>query len=57
MVGENMNKEKKLLLISIIYAVIYFLFDYFILSNIDLSKYMNNQNISDYIDEFWRRNK
>ena len=41
-----MNKEKKLLLISIIYAVIYFLFDYFVLSNIDLSKYMNNQNIS-----------
>ena len=40
-----MNKEKKLLLWAIISAIIYLLLDYFILSKIDVSKLMNEQNI------------
>ena len=40
-----MKKEKKLLIWSIIFAIIYLLFDYFILSKIDITKYLQNQNI------------
>lgn len=41
-----MKKEKKLLLWAIIYAIIYLLADYFILSKIDLSNYMSENNIN-----------
>ena len=41
-----MSKERKLLLWSIIFAIIYLLFDYFILSKIDLSSYLNMKDVS-----------
>ncbi|MBQ9024365.1 MAG: CPBP family intramembrane metalloprotease [Bacilli bacterium] len=41
-----MNKERKLLIWSIVFVIFYMLFDYFILSKIDLSQFMQNQNIN-----------
>ena len=41
-----MKKERKLLLISIVCILAYLLFEYFVLSKIDLTKYMNTQNIN-----------
>ena len=41
-----MNKERKLLLWSLIFVILYLLFDYFVLSNIDLSKYIQNQSVT-----------
>ena len=41
-----MKKERKLLLWSIIFAIVYLLFDLFILSKIDLSNYLNVQNVN-----------
>lgn len=40
-----MKKEKKLLLWSVIFVIVYLLLEYFILSNIDISKYIQNQNL------------